>query len=113
MQWMDADGYCHRKTLPMLFRSAMELPHPPSGMKRHAQSVFPLEHQPMEARGVHAGEGVARRNLTGGDVGSGVDSEMQWDWQGSQIEIVAFYGDFLPGRFLDCLAWDVTLAALA
>src|SRR5262245_36137560 len=73
----DGDG----KTLPALFGAAVELPHAPPGVQRYPQPVFALEHKTMEARGVDAGNGVASRQLSSGDIGRGVDRKMERNGQ--------------------------------
>jgi len=82
-------------------------------MQRHAEPVFVLEHQAMEAGRIDAGHRIARRDLTGGDVRRCIDRELQRDRQFRQIDVVAFEHHVFPGAAVDELAGNVLLAALA
>src|SRR6516164_4295955 len=81
-------------------------------MQRHAEPVFVLEHQTMETGRVDAGHGIARHDLTGGDVRRRIDRELQRDGQFRQVDVVAFEDDVFPRSAVDEFAGNVLLAAL-
>ena len=74
----------------------MELPHTPPRVQRDAEPVLALEHQPMKARGVDPGFGIARRQLSGRDVGRRIDFEVQGNWEFREVDVVCFDGDVMP-----------------
>jgi hypothetical protein len=114
MQRMDAERDRHRQVLALLLRAAMKLVHASPRMQRYAQPVLVLQHQPVKARGVDTGDGIARAELAGGDVRGRIDGELQRDReQLGQIDVVAFDDHLVPGRVLHHLAGDILLAALA
>ena len=113
VQRMRSDGDRRGQRFSALLGAALELVHAAARMQRKAEAVLALEHQPVKAGGVDAGDRVARRNLAGGDVGPAVDRELQRDRQLRQVDVVALDHDVMPGRVLDQLAGDVFLAALA
>src|SRR5262249_8700243 len=82
------------------------------GVQRHTEPAFGLEHQAMETGRVDAGHGIARHDLTGGDVRRRIDRELQWDRQFRQVDVVAFEDDVFPRSAVDELAGNVLLAAL-
>ena len=82
-------------------------------MQRNAEAVLALQHQAMKSGGVDAGNGVARRKLACGDVGRGIDRELQRDRQPGQIDLVALQYHLVPGGGAHHLARDIFLTALA
>src|SRR5262249_54412549 len=81
-------------------------------MQGHAEPAFVLEHQAMETGRVDAGYGIARHDLTGGDVRRRIDRELQWDRQFRQIDVVAFEHHVFPCAAVDELAGNGLWAAL-
>ena len=67
----------------------------------------------METGRVDAGQGVARHDLTRGDVRRCIDRELQRDRQFRQIDVVAFEDNFLPCAPGDDFAGNVLLTAFA
>ena len=113
VQRMRSDGDRRRQRFSLLFGAPLELIHAAARMQRKAEAVLALEHQPVKAGGVDAGDRVARRNLAGRDVGAAVDRELQRDRQLRQVDVFALDDDVMPGRIGDDFAGDVFLAALA
>ena len=67
----------------------------------------------MEPGRVDAGHRIARHNLTGRDVGGGIDHKLQRDWQLGQVDVIAFEHHVFPCAAPDDFAGNVFLAALA
>ena len=82
-------------------------------MQRRTEAVVAPEHQPVKAGRVDAAHRVARDDLTGGDVGGGIDLELQRDRQFGEVDVIAFEHQIFPGAAVDDLAGDVLLAAFA
>ena len=95
------------------FGAAVEFVQAPARMQRHAEPVLALQHQPVEARGVDAGHGVAGDDLAGGDVGRRIHRELQRDRQLCQVDIIALDDHVLPCAAIHGLAGNVFLAAFA
>ncbi len=113
VQRMRADGDGGGQRLAALLGAALELVHAAARMQRQAEAIFALEHQPVKARSVDAGHGIARGNLPGGDIGAAVDLELQRDRQLGEVDRVALDHHLVPGCIGDPLARNVFLAALA
>ena len=55
-------------------------------MQRRTEAVVAPEHQPVKAGRVDAAHRVARDDLTGGDVGRGIQLELQRDRQFGEVD---------------------------
>src|SRR4029077_13948544 len=82
-------------------------------MQRHAEAILALEHQAVKPGRVDAAHRIARDDLTGGDVGGGIDLELQRDRPFVEVDAIAFEHQIFPGAAVDDLAGDVLLAAFA
>jgi hypothetical protein len=69
-------------------------------MQRRTEAVVAPEHQPVKAGRVDAAHRVARDDLTGGDVGGGIDLELQRDRQFGEVD-----GELLLQWHRDLARW--------
>ena len=98
---------------PPLLRAAVIFVHAAARMERQPEPVGTSQHQTMEAGGVDPGFRIARRDLPRGDIGRGVDPEMERDRQLGQVDRVSFEHHLLPGSVRSGLHRQIVLAALA
>src|SRR5262245_14743966 len=99
--------------LPALLGAAVKFIKTAARVQRHTEAVLALEHQAVKPGRVDARHRIARDDLTSGDVGRGIDLELQRDRQFGEVDIVAFEHQIFPRAALDDLAGDVLLAAFA
>ena len=112
VQRMRPDGDGRGQRLPALLGAALELVHPAARMQRRAEPVLALEHHPVKAGRVDTGHGIARGQLSGGDVGAAVDRELSGI--GSLVRSISSPSITTSfQRVLDQSARDVLLAAPA
>ena len=65
--------------MPSLLGTAMKFVKATARVQRHAEPVLAPEHEAVEPGRVDAGHRIARHNLTGRDVGGGIDHKLQRD----------------------------------
>src|SRR4029077_5399122 len=99
--------------LPALLGAAVKFIKAAARMQRHAEAILALEHKAVKPGRVDAAHRIARDDLTGGDVGGGIDLELQRDRQFGEVDVIAFEHLIFPGAAVDDLAGDVLLAAFA
>ena len=113
MDRVDAERHDRRQCLAACFGAAMVFVHPPARVERHAEPIASLQHQPVEPCGIDAGLWIAGADLTGGDIGRGIDRKVCRDRQFGEVYVLAFDDPLLPGRAVDTFNRPVILAALS
>src|SRR5215207_2894432 len=110
---MDTDSDRGGEGVAAFLRAAVKLVHAPTRMERNAEAVFAFKHEAMEPRRVHPGDRIARGDLASRDVRGCVDTELQWNWEAHEVDVISLESDLLPGRAGNDLARNVLLTPLS
>jgi hypothetical protein len=82
-------------------------------VQRDAEPVAALEHETMKAGGVDPGLRIARRDLSGRNVGRCIDLEVEGNWEFREVDVLSFDCDVVPFGPAHQLDRRVAGAALA
>ena len=113
MDRVDSERHDRRQRLAARFGAAVVFVHSATRMQRNAEAIATLQHQPMKPGRIDAGLRVASADLTGGDIGSGIDSEVGGDRQSGEVHGISFDHLVLPRRARNALDRAIILTALA